>query len=107
MANIIPAPSAAIERQNRYAGRLLSRLDTQTDIEVAKIDQAAELQATRSSAVGYVAKRAMHEVAMLSQMEAQLSMLVPMAVSRLQAIGDIAAMEQAEVVSQTVRRVSR
>ena len=57
--------------------------------------------------MGYVAKRAMHEVAMLSQMEAQLSMLVPMAVSRLQAIGDIAAMEQAEVVSQTVRRVSR
>jgi hypothetical protein len=107
MANIIPASSGVIERQSRYAGRALSRLDTQTDIEVAKIDQAAELQATRAGAVGYVAKRAMHEVAMLSQMEAQLSMLVPMAVSRLQAIGDIAAMEQAEVVSQTVRRVSR
>lgn len=107
MANIIPAASGAIERQSRYAGRTLSRLDTQTDIEVAKIDQAAEIQATRASAVGYVAKRAMQEVAMLSQMEAQLSMLVPLAVSRLQAIGDIAAMSQAEVVSQTVRRVLR
>jgi hypothetical protein len=30
-----------------------------------------------------------------------------MATSRLQALGDIAALEAADVVSQTVRRVSR
>ena len=58
-------------------------------------------------AVGYVGKRAMHEVAMISQLEQQLSALVPMATARLQAIGDMVALEAADVVADTVRRVIR
>jgi len=52
-------------------------------------------------------KKAMQEVALVSQLEAQLSALVPMATGRLQAIGDMVALEAADVVSQTVRKVSR
>jgi hypothetical protein len=40
-------------------------------------------------------------------MEANLATLVPMATSRLQALGDIISLEVADVISQTVRRVSR
>jgi hypothetical protein len=49
----------------------------------------------------------MQEIALLSQLEVQLSTVVPMATSRLQALGDIAALEAADVISQTVRKVSR
>jgi hypothetical protein len=108
MANILPAFSGNIDRkESRYAGRALARLDAETEFGLARIEQACELQAGRVGGVTYVAKRAMQEVALISQLEAQLSMVVPMATSRLQAIGDIAALEAADVVSQTVRRVSR
>jgi hypothetical protein len=82
-------------------------VDYQTEIGLARIEQAAELQVGRVQAVGYVGKRALQEVALISQLEAQLSMVVPIATSRLQAIGDMVALEAADVVSQTVRRVSR
>jgi hypothetical protein len=65
------------------------------------------LQVARLAAVGYVGKKAMQEVALVSQLEGQLSALVPMATGRLQAIADMTALEAADVVSQTVRQVTR
>jgi hypothetical protein len=107
MSSLVPASGGYIEgRESRYARRALVRLDNQTEIGLAQIDQAAELQAGRVMAVTYVAKRAMQEVALLSQLEVQLSTVVPMATSRLQALGDMAALEAADVISQTVRKVS-
>jgi hypothetical protein len=47
----------------------------------------------------------MHEVTMLSQLEVQLSALVPAAMPRLQGIGDLTALAMADVVSETVRKV--
>ena len=41
----------------------------------------------------------------LSQLEQQLAGLVPMATGRLQALGDMAALGMADVVSDTVRKV--
>ena len=89
----------------RSTGRALGRIDGQTQLGLAQIDQAAELQSRRVDAIGYVGKRALHEVAMLSQLEQQLSALVPMATGRLQALGDMAALGMADVVSDTVRKV--
>jgi hypothetical protein len=107
-SDIVPAFGGSLtRRESRYAGRALARLDTQTEVGLARIDQAAELQAGMVGAVTYVAKRAMQEIALLSQLEAQLSTVVPLAASRLQALGDIAALEAADVISQTVRKVSR
>jgi hypothetical protein len=108
MANLVPTSSGSVyRRESRYSRGAIARLDAQTEIGLARIEQAAELQAGRAGAVTYVAKRALQEVALISQLEAQLSMIIPMATSRLQALGDIAALEAADVVSQTVRRVSR
>jgi hypothetical protein len=108
MTSIIPVSSGSVDRrENRYAGRALARLDVQTEIDLARIDQAAELQAGRARAVVYVGKTAMQEVALISQLEMQLAMVVPMATSRLQAIGDVVALAAADVVSQTIRKVSR
>ena len=89
----------------RGTGRVLGRIDAQTQVGIAQIDQAAELQSRRVDAIGYVGKRALHEVALLSQLEQQLSALVPMAAGRLQALGDMAALGMADVVSDTVRKV--
>jgi hypothetical protein len=108
MSNIVPAAGISIaSRESRYTGRALARLDAQTEIGLAQIEAKAELQVARVMAVGYVGKRAMHEVAMISQLEQQLATLVPMATGRLQAIGDMVALEAADIVADTVRQVSR
>ncbi len=106
--NIVPAGSSSIvRRESRYTGRALARIDAKTEIGLANIESKAELQVARVVAVAYVGKRAMHEVALVSQLEQQLATLVPMATSRLQAIGDMVALEASDVVADTVRRVSR
>jgi hypothetical protein len=105
MSEMVPLGGGFAKRESRAVGRELSRLDAQGRVGIARIGQAADLQAERVAAVGYVGKRAMHEVAMLSQLEQQLSALVPMATGRLQGLGDLSALAMADVVSETVRRV--
>jgi hypothetical protein len=105
MSEMIPFGGGLARRESRTVSRELSRLDAQGRVGMARINQAADLQAERVAAVGYVGKRAMHEVAMLSQLEQQLSALVPMATARLQGMGDMSALAMAEVVGETVRKV--
>lgn len=102
MSEMVPFGGGLAKREVR---RELSRMDGRGRVELARINQQADLQAERLAAVGYVGKRAMHEVAMLSQLEVQLSALVPAATPRLQGIGDLTALAMADVVSETVRRV--
>jgi hypothetical protein len=92
------------QRVGRRLGSKLDRLEQDRHLEVARIEARAEVQATRADAVTFVGQVAMHDVAMLSQLEAQLSQVVPMATSRLQALGDVAALSLAEVVANTARR---
>ena len=107
MSNIVLSGSrGVVPGQSRSTGRALSRLDERTDIGLAAIESQAELQVARVQALGYVGKKAMHEVALVSQLEQQLSAVVPLATSRLQAIGDVVALETAELLGETVRRVS-
>lgn len=105
MSELVGYGSGLAKRESRQVGRELSRLNAQGQVSLARISQQADLQAERVAAVGYVGKRAMHEVAMLSQLEVQLSALVPSAIPRLQGIGDLTALAMADVVSETVRRV--
>jgi hypothetical protein len=105
MSEMVPFGGGLAKREARAVGRELSRLDAHGRLELARISQAADLQAERLAGIGYVGKRAMHEVAMLSQLEVQLSAVVPAATPRLQGMGDMAALAMAEVVSETVRRV--
>jgi hypothetical protein len=105
MSEIVPFGGGLAKRQSRALSRELSRLDSHGRYELARIGQEADLQAERIAAVGYVGKRAMHEMAMVSQLEVQLSSLVPAATCRLQGLGDLTALAMADVVGETVRRV--
>jgi hypothetical protein len=108
MSNIVPASRVGVvRRQSRYTGRALDRIDSQVEIGLAEIEAKAELQTGRLLAMTYVGKKAMHEIATLSQLEVQLSALVPSATSRLQALGDMVALDAAEIVSDTVRVLGR
>ncbi len=108
MANLMPVgPNRPTLRrsESRELNRSLGSLSADTRIEQARIEQAAELQAVRADAVAYVGKRPLHDVAMVSQLEQQLTRLVPLAASRLQAIGDMTSLSVADVVSDTLRQV--
>jgi hypothetical protein len=91
--------------ESRRTARSLDHLDAATRLEIARIEAAAELQAVRADAVTYVGKRAMHDAALLTRLEQQLVLMVPMASGRLQAIADITALALAEVVGDTLRQV--
>ena len=106
MSEIVPFGRGLDRRESRAVGRALSRLGARGHLEMARINQEADLQAERVSGIAYVGKRALHEVALLSQLEVQLTALVPPAQPRLQAIGDMTALAAAEVVAETVRKVS-
>lgn len=105
MNEMVPYGGGLAKRESRQLARQLGRMDAQGLLELARINQQAELQAERIAGVGYVGKRAMHEVTMLSQLEVQLSELVPSAIPRLRALGDLVALDMAQVVSETVRRL--
>src|SRR5438067_1223372 len=102
MSEMVPFGGGLARRDSRQISRELSRLDARGRIELARIEQEADLQSGRVGAVGYVGKRAMYEVAMLSELEVQLSALSPAAAPRLQGIGDLTAVAIADVVTQTV-----
>lgn len=90
---------------DRATGRALAKVEQQTSVELALIEQAVALQDGRIQALGIVARRAMEEVAMISQFEQQFATLVPLATTRLQAIGDTMAFSAANIVADTGRRV--
>jgi hypothetical protein len=91
--------------ESRQLSRALGSLSAGVSLERARIEAAAEVQALRVDAVTYVGKRAMQDVAMLTRLEQQLALMTPLASGRLQAIGDITAIEVTEVVSDTLRQV--
>lgn len=105
MSEMVPFGGGLARRESRLAGREIARMEGRGQVELARINQQADLQAERVAAVGYVGKQALHEMAMLSQLEGQLCQLVPHAAGRLQGLADLTALAMADVVTQTVRRV--
>lgn len=91
----------------RRVGRSLSRLEGQSALDTARVDYVAELQAAKVEASAQVAGRAMQAVALVTQLEQQLAQTVPLAASRLQAIGDMAALAAADVVADTSWKLKR
>lgn len=105
---LVPVGSGVMGgRESKATGKMLARMDSRQVVKQTQIQNEAELQVERVQAIGYVGQQGMQVVAMASQMEANLASLVPLATSRLQALGDILSLEVAEVVCQTVRRVGR
>jgi hypothetical protein len=103
MSSLEPVAQAGFFRR---PNRELGRLSQSADLALARTNAAVELELARLDGLQQVAGRAMQGVAMVSQLEQQLAQLVPIAASRLQAIGDMHALASAEVVAQATRRLS-
>lgn len=103
MSNLQPYRSSSSLART---GRELARIAGQTDLAVAGINAATDIEATKLDSLQLLAGRAMQGVALVSQLEQQLSTAVPIAHSRLQAIGDMHALASADVVASAPRRLS-
>lgn len=86
---------------HRGLKRDLSTTERARALSLARVEAHAEVQALKTQAVSYVAQQGMQGIAMVSQLEGQLGQACPLAVSRLQGIGDMAAMAVAQVVMDT------
>jgi len=92
---------------SRQVDRSLARLRAGTVVQVARVDSRATVQAAQVDAVAAVAQRALQNVAFVTQIEQQLGQAVPMAVSRLQAIGDLSTLAMSQVVTDTATQLRR
>lgn len=87
-------------------GRELGRLASQVEIGSARTNALAELEEVKLGALRHVAGHAMQDVAMVSQLEGQLSAAVPLGTGRLQALGDMHALACADILASLPRRLS-
>lgn len=92
---------------SRSHSRAVARVHGGTNLSLVRIDGEAQVQEAIVQGVASVGASAMRSIAMVSQLEVQLGQLVPAAVCRLQAIGDITGLAMAEVVSETSSRLNR
>ena len=95
-------PNVSLQRRTSKA---LSRLAGETGLMLSATEARVEIETTVLDGIATVGATAMRNVAMVSQMEQQLGQAVPLAVSRLQAIGDMTALGMAEVVAAASRRL--
>ena len=101
MTQIQPYRPRSLARTSRE----LTRINDQLDIAVAVTTAKTEVELTNLDGLQAVTTRAMQGVAMVTQLEQQLSTAVPLAASRLQAIGDMHALASADVVASASRRL--
>jgi len=87
------------------ASRELNRISDTVDVEVAATVAKTEVECSNLDGLQAISTRAMQGVAMVTQLEQQLSTAVPLAASRLQAIGDMHALASADVVASAPRRL--
>lgn len=86
-------------------GREVTRLVDNTELAILDINATALVEHARLDAIDSVASRALQGVALISQLEQQLAGAVPMATSRLQAIGDMHALTVAGELASLSRRL--
>jgi len=106
MSEVVPFDGLS-SRESRQVSRELARLDARGHLELARTRQQAGLQAARVHSVAHVGQQALQATALLSELEGRLGRMVPEAEPRLRGIADITALGLAEIVSDTVRRVSQ
>jgi hypothetical protein len=93
--------------QSRQLGRSLARIEDDTAVQIARVEARADIDASKIDAVTVVAQRAMQGVAFVSQIEQQLGQAVPIAVTRLHAVGDLATLAMGQVVTDSMTKLRR
>lgn len=91
----------------RQVGRSLARIEGNASLEIARVEARADLQAAQVDAMSAVTQHALQGVAFISQVEQQLAQAVPLAASRLQAIGDIGTLGISQIVMDTANKLRR
>jgi hypothetical protein len=108
VSNIEPYRDSSLAgRSSRERRRLLNGIEVASRIDLARLEAAADFQTATADAVAHVGRCAMHDVALLSQVEQQLATAVPIASGRLAAIADLTAVALSEVVAETATRLRR
>lgn len=92
---------------SRQVGRSLSQIEGKTSLDIARVEARADIQNAQVEAMAAITQRGLQGVAFLSQVEQQLAQTVPIATSRLQAIGDIGSLAISEVVMDTANKLRR
>ncbi len=92
-------------REARNFSRGLEHLNMTNRFSMAKIDAVAVKRTAIVDAVVSVAKRGMEGVGLLSQLEQQMSAMIPGSTNRLAFIADRAVLAVGDVVSDTVREM--
>ena len=57
MSELVPLQGGMFRRESRAVGREVSRLNALTRVEVARLDQQADVQAGRLQAIAYVGRQ--------------------------------------------------
>ncbi|HEX2903372.1 MAG TPA: hypothetical protein VHO01_07925 [Jatrophihabitans sp.] len=91
----------------RATGRAIDRITTSAGLAVVRVNARADVQACKVDAASAVTQRALQGAAFVSQVEQQLALAVPLAASRLQAIGDIGALGLTQLVMDTINDLHR
>ena len=92
---------------SRTESRALAQLNTNANLSLARIDAVADQQAAKVEAAVYVAKRGVEGVGLLSQLEQQLTTMIPGSANRVAYVADCAVLAIGQVVSDTVRNLGR
>ena len=107
MSGLEPGGFTLPARRRRQAFPLgdpaIAVIEHQTMVEVAGVRRDVIVQSAKVDGIYHVARSAMHAVALLSETEHQLGLICPLAVGRLEVIGNVASMSLAEVVMDTGR----
>lgn len=89
----------------RYHSRQLDRIEEQTDLELAVVQQTVEIETAKVHGALRVAGKAAQGVAVLSQIEQQLTDTVPTATSRVAFVVDRTVLEIGEMVTDACYRL--
>ena len=113
MSDLVPStrygsPSLVVSpRIARVLGRELSAIQASTAVDLARIEAAVQRRETATDGITAIAARAMQHVALVSQSEQSLALIVPQASGRLAAVADAHALAMAAVVMDTARALGR
>lgn len=100
-------PASALDPLSRLTrhGKEMTKLAQNTELAAMEVNASAVIEHARLDAIDAIASRALQGVALVTQLEQQLSQTVPLAASRLQALGDMHALAVANEVASLTRRL--
>lgn len=99
-----PTPRGALARQHR---RDLEQLSVATELRIAAVDAAADVQAAKLDAIASTGNGAMQRAALVNMAQQQLAMACPAAAGDLDFIKTITVMQLGQVVADTQQTLRR